>query len=99
MSPRKDPRINVRFPTMREMDLVELTANRDGLDLQNWIRQLVRDEIDERPLRRLMMRVAFESLLIIRAALESLIGPAETEKAKARAQAYIDELEKSARDQ
>lgn len=47
-SPRSTPRINLRFADMEEMDIIELVANNDGLDLQNWIRRLIRMEIKKR---------------------------------------------------
>ena len=46
--PRSSPRINLRFATIEEMDRIELIANQDGLDLQNWLRWLVRREMNKR---------------------------------------------------
>ena len=50
--PRKSPRINFRLPSLAKMDEVELVANSDGLDLQNWLRWLVRREINSRRKRK-----------------------------------------------
>ena len=46
--PRSSPRINLRFRDIGEMDAVELIANSDGLDLQNWLRWLIRRELNRR---------------------------------------------------
>ena len=46
--PRSSPRINLRFQSLEEMDAVELIANNDGLDLQNWLRWRVRLELNRR---------------------------------------------------
>lgn len=45
--PRSSARINLRFRDLHEMDEIELRANQEGLDLQNWLRQLVRQEIKD----------------------------------------------------
>lgn len=50
--PRSSPRINLRFQSLEEMDAVELVANSDGLNLQNWLRWLVRREINSRRARQ-----------------------------------------------
>ena len=46
--PRSSQRINLRFPSFAEMDEAELIANSVGLDLQNWLRWLVRRELNRR---------------------------------------------------
>lgn len=94
--PRKHPRLNVRFLNLEVMDEIELFANTDGLDLQNWIRKLIFDEMNGRPLERLILRSQFESILIIRGLLEHLVDDDVIQATKIRAQHHIERLEKHA---
>lgn len=35
--PRLEPRINIRFSSLQKMDEVELFANQNGYNLQDWM--------------------------------------------------------------
>ena len=43
--PRLEPRINIRFSSLQKMDEVELFANQNGYNLQDWMRLLVEREM------------------------------------------------------
>lgn len=73
--PRSNPRLNLRFRDHHEMDEIDLRANQEGLDLQNWVRQLVRHEIKDKPFRRHLAKKAVQLLIKIYFILETLVDP------------------------
>lgn len=72
-SPRSSARINLRFRDLHEMDKIELRANEQGLDLQNWLRQLVRQEMKDQQFRRHLAKTAIKILIKIYYLLEALV--------------------------
>ena len=94
MSPRRaNPRINLRFPSIAEIDEIERQANLDGLDLQNWLRQLVRDEMNFRQFKRMLILECVKTLLIIRYILEQLVDDRKVKAAQAKAERKIERLD------
>ena len=81
-SPRKEPRINLRFDSNEEMDTIELRANQDGLNLQNWIRQLIRIEMASPRLSSGSCEESFKSQLKSQAMLETLVDKHAIDKAE-----------------
>ena len=69
-TPRKNPRINVRFKSLQETDELEQYANQRGFTLQNWMRMLAYREITNDLSKKLQVRELFEILHILQAILE-----------------------------
>jgi len=97
-TPRSTPRINLRFHTLEFMDVVELTANREGLDLQNWLRRLVHREITNRKFKPYLLRDGVERLITIQLLLEQLLEPSVIAAARHKAKSRITELAKHTED-
>lgn len=81
-SVRTKPRINLRFKDLEEMDIIELRANQEGLNLQSWIRQLIRLEIAHPRLPHGTLEVALKSQLKTLAILETLVEKPVINKAE-----------------
>ena len=90
--PRSSSRINLRFWDLEEMDQIELRANQDGLDLQNWIRCLIRDEMKYRRLKQAMLELSVKSNLKSMFILETLVDPTQRRIAEEKADVKFDEL-------
>jgi len=95
--PRSSARINLRFNDLEEMDAIELRANKDGLDLQNWLRWLVRQEMEDRQFRRLLIVDGVKSLLTTQYILEQLVDEQKVRAAKDRSEKLIERLDLQAR--
>jgi|GEM_PF-6848821 len=94
MKPRRTkPRLNLRFPSLAELDTIERQANLDGLDLQNWLRQLVRQEMTDRQFRRLLIQDGVKSVLIIQDILEQLVDASKVEAAHEKADRRMERLD------
>lgn len=91
-SPRSSPRINLRFKNLEIMDDVELTANKDGLDLQTWLRRLALREVQYQKVRPLLLHEAVERLVTIQAILEQLVAPSVVTLAQKTARTRISKL-------
>lgn len=91
--PRSSARINLRFASIEEMDVIELRANKDGLDLQSWIRQLVRQEIRNKRLRERLMIETYKSQMRIETMLQSVIDEAIIRQAEYRAESRFENME------
>ena len=90
--PRSAPRINLRFSDLEEMDQIELLANQDGLDLQNWIRRLIRNEARNRRIKQLILVLVLKSIFKIMFMVESLVGKDQQRIAEERADLKFDQL-------
>ena len=91
--PRSSSRINLRFKTLAIMDEVELAANMDGLNLQNWLRRLVHQELQTRKLKPVLLHKNVESLLTIQAILEQLVDESAVRSARYKARSRLERLE------
>lgn len=90
--PRSSARINLRFHNLEEMDAIELQANKDGLDLQNWLRWLVRQEMEDRQFKRLLLVDGVKSLLTTQYLLEQLVDEQKVRNSKERAEKLVQNL-------
>ena len=95
-SPRSAPRLNVRFPSQEEMDEVELRANDDGLDLQNWIRRLIREEMKDGRLNQEVSELRLIHILKSSYILEHLVDENQIIRAEERAILKLDQLKLNA---
>ena len=94
---RSTARINLRFSNMEEMDLAELTANREGLSLQDWLRQLVFREIFDKQVNRVLREDLFLSISRIEFIVEKL-APEHSNSANEYAANRYEALRAQARD-
>lgn len=96
--PRSSARINLRFRDLHEMDEIELRANQEGLDLQNWLRQLVRQEIKDQQYRRQLAKMAIKLLIKIYYLLEALVDPKVVEAAEEKSKLEMQRIQDQSED-
>ena len=91
--PRKEPRINVRFVSLQQMDHIELYANKRGYTLQNWIRMLIERELASDLRKKIQVRNGYKSLYTVLSILEEMADPKIVNFAKHKADTFAENFD------
>ena len=93
-NPRKENRLNLRFPDSETIDELEICAAKKGLKLPEWARaKLMKIPLIEK-FRALLFRRSVESIFVTQKLLEQLCTQDQIQKAKSDARTFVTELEK-----
>jgi len=95
--PRRDCRINLRFPEKNQIDDMEILAHEQGMTLPVWakatlLRALIRSSEDE-----ILARKAQESTLTIQKIMERTQSPEDISAARKDVAEYIKRVENHVR--
>lgn len=90
--PRKEPRLNIRFSNLQQMDQIELFANQRGFNVQDWVRMLVMRELTEDLSKKLLVRDGLKSLYTLQAILEQVTDKQVVQFAQRKAGALTETL-------
>ena len=85
----KDPRINLWFRDHAELNQIELVANKAGLSGPQWIRRIVRQQLEKDLLEQKRSQVLERSILMTRDLLEKKSKPDDVNAALARADRFL----------
>jgi len=89
---RKHPRLNLRFKNHNEMDEYELAANKQGLTLPAWIKQVMAIELQKSQSFQPLEELALESILISRKHMEDKASKDEVEDIRSYVRSHIEDI-------
>ena len=89
---RKHPRINLRFKDHYTMNELELAANKQGLTLPSWIKQVMAIELQKSSSFNALEETALESILIARKHMEDTASEDKVQAVRCHVRSYIEKI-------
>ena len=94
---RPSKSLHIRFREYRDIDQIEIHANRQGMKKVPWVRQALFKQIRKESVDEILTKTSRDANLEALLLLRGLVGPEAAEHAKREVETYINKVESDVR--